>query len=113
MLRDTGGCLQPARGSRRSSRERRRLGWLAHAVALAVAGLLTFAVLAGALGEIKGGLPIVAFLTTMIAVGWLIAWKRPRNPLGWLLLVIPALFASQLPLGLLGAKLIRDAPGRP
>lgn len=55
-------------------------------------------------------LPFVLTLTVFLAVGWLLAARMPRHPLGWLLMAIPALFVLQAPFGVLGTALVATAP---
>lgn len=103
-----------------------RRTWIAHALAaytlvgLAVsffipADPITAARLAeaGAPGEsgesgstFIGLIAITVFLLAALTTGWLIAWKRPENSLGWIMLVIPALFASHPILVIAGYALI-------
>lgn len=54
--------------------------------------------------------PFLVLLAVFIGVGGLLAWKRPRNPIGWLLLLIPALFTLGAPVSLLGLALLDQAP---
>jgi hypothetical protein len=54
--------------------------------------------------------PFLILLTVFIVVGWLLSWKRPRNPIGWLLLIIPGLFTLGTPAILLGEALLDQAP---
>jgi hypothetical protein len=53
-------------------------------------------------GTLVGLIAITVFLLAALTTGWLIAWKRPENSLGWIMLVIPALFASHPILVLVG-----------
>jgi hypothetical protein len=55
-------------------------------------------------------LPYLVMLMTMIAVGWLLVWKRPGHPLGWLLLSVPGVFCVSVPIALLGEALLPTAP---
>jgi hypothetical protein len=68
--------------------------WLAHTLALIVLTLIVLQVAFGiATGvEFLDGLPFVFVLIAALAVGWLLAVRLPRNPLGWLLIAIPTLF---------------------
>ncbi|MEI3867280.1 hypothetical protein V6S02_09330 [Microbacterium sp. CCNWLW134] len=54
--------------------------------------------------------PFLVLLAVFVGVGSLLAWKRPGNPIGWLLLVIPGLFALATPAMLLGEALLDPAP---
>lgn len=103
-----------------------RRTWIAHALAaytlvgLAVsffipADPITAARLAEAGAPGEGGesgstfiglIAITVFLLAALTTGWLIAWKRPENSLGWIMLVIPALFASHPILVIAGYALI-------
>lgn len=87
---------------------------LAHAVAvLTVVGVAMQMVLVPDLATtlLPWGLSTLLFTATALSVGWLIAWKRPRMPLGWVVLTIAFLFGLQgLTLGL-GSLLEPVAPG--
>lgn len=54
--------------------------------------------------------PFLILLTVFIVVGWLLSWKRPRNPIGWLLLLIPGLFTLGTPATFLGQALLDQEP---
>jgi hypothetical protein len=54
--------------------------------------------------------PFLTLLTIFVGVGCLLSWKRPLNPIGWLLLLIPALFTIGTPATLLGEALLPSAP---
>lgn len=54
--------------------------------------------------------PFLVLLAVFVVVGSLLAWKRPANPIGWLLLVIPGLFTLGTPAMLLGEALLDSAP---
>ena len=79
---------------------------------LATAALALFAITAVEQIRVSGlsPLPFLLLIVTMIAVGWLLAWKRPGNPLGWIVLAVPALF-SGVPVTLLGEALLPSARG--
>lgn len=85
--------------------------WPAH-----VTAAITFVLLVVGAGlemtarEVLDGLPFVLTLTVFLAVGWLLAARLPRNPLGWLLMAVPALFVLPFPIGLLGLALLEIAP---
>ena len=49
------------------------------------------------------GLPIALLSAVTATAGWLIAWRRPREALGWILLAIPMLLAVQGPATALAA----------
>lgn len=104
-----------------------RRTWIAHALALytltgfvasffAPEDPITAARLADAAGpsggdgqswsSVVGLVAISVFLLTTLATGWLIAWKRPGNSLGWVILAIPVLFATMPILTLAGYWLI-------
>jgi hypothetical protein len=88
--------------------------WLAHPLA----ALIFATICLQEVIEVSTNLPY-AFgdlgntLTLLIstAVGWLLAWKRPRNPLGWLLLADAGLSMLQILAQLLGNALLPSAPG--
>lgn len=52
----------------------------------------------------------ILVLTVTLGVGWLLAARLPHNALGWLLMAVPALFATWLPADLLGAAMRDTAP---
>lgn len=54
--------------------------------------------------------PFLILLAVFIAVGGILSAKRPRNAIGWLLLLIPALFTFGAPASLLGMALLDSAP---
>ncbi len=93
----------------RKRRRPRGRGWIAHVSAAAVVALFVVAVTVGPWsgGATVGDIPILLLLGTTLAVGWLIAWKRPRNALGWLLIAVPALFILQ-PVTALAGEALRD-----
>jgi hypothetical protein len=79
--------------------------------AISVAGVLMPLVATGAIANtITWGLPIFVFTVITLAVGWLLAWRRPSIALGWLLLVIALLFGTQGLAGFVGAGLPHTAP---
>jgi hypothetical protein len=67
---------------------------LAHVVAVVVLGLLAIQVVGGIVNgsPIIQDIPFILFLVAALAVGWLLAWKQPRNPLGWILMAVTGLF---------------------
>jgi hypothetical protein len=83
--------------------------WPAHLL-----GVLILAGLAGAVAQqfLTGAADwgFLGFLPIMLAVGWFLAAKLPSNPLGWLIMAVPALFALQVPLDLFGQALLPAAP---
>jgi len=85
---------------------------LAHIVgAVVVAMLVTSVVLAARPGaELARQIPFFVLLAVFIVIGWLLAARRPNNPLGWLLLAIPGLFSLGAPALLLGEALLEVAP---
>lgn len=89
-----------------------RRSWIAHVVAAIVVAMLAVSVALAA--RVEGGLvPLIPFLTLLgvfIAVGWILASRRPENPLGWLLLAVPGLFTIGSPATLLGEALRETAP---
>ena len=82
---------------------------LPHAVAVAASLLLigTYAVDPTQLPE---QLPFALLLLECIAVGWLLAWKRPANTLGWLLIAIPVLFQVTVPIRLIAEAVLAAQP---
>lgn len=86
---------------------------IAHGVAALVAVMLalTVVVLVDADGDVVGGIPFAFLLAIFLLVGWLISWRRPGNPLGWLLLAVPGLFTLGAPAMMLGEALLDTAPG--
>lgn len=88
-----------------------RRSWVAHLVALLILGALTVGAIARFhYGTLVDNIPFLLMLTVTLVVGWVLAWKRPANPLGWLLLAVPGLFVIQVPLTLLGLALQPAAP---
>ncbi len=85
---------------------------IAHLVAAVVVAMLAVSV--GILTRLEGALvPLIPFLSLLgvfITVGWILAAKRPDNPLGWLLLAVPGLFTLGSPVTLLGEALRETAP---
>lgn len=87
--------------------------WLAHVLtALVLAALVATLVASLAMGaSALDGLSFLLLLAATLVVGWLLAWKRPKNPMGWLFLAFTALFALQIPAMLLGTALYSSLPG--
>jgi len=85
---------------------------IAHVVAALVFVMLIMSVTLAS--QVDGGLarllPFFSLLAVFIAVGWLLASRRPENPLGWLLLAVPGLFTLGAPAILLGTALRETAP---
>ncbi|MCY7299923.1 MAG: hypothetical protein LH616_12010 [Ilumatobacteraceae bacterium] len=84
----------------------------AHVIAALVAVMLIMSVtLAARLTDVLVlQLPFFVLIAVFIVVGWLLAARRPDNPLGWLLLTIPGLFSLGAPAVLLGEALLESAP---
>jgi hypothetical protein len=87
--------------------------WLAHPVAALILVAMGFQIefefrteLSAAIGDIG----LFLFLLATTAVGWLLAWKRPRNALGWLLLAVSGLYVIEVPARFLGDVLHGVAP---
>ncbi|MDT0182733.1 hypothetical protein Q9S36_21385 [Microbacterium sp. ARD31] len=87
--------------------------WPAFVVAALVFAMLIVTVVAYAADgrAVADAAPFLILLTIFIVVGWLLSWKRPRNPIGWLLMLIPGLFTIGTPATLLGEALLDQAPG--
>lgn len=87
--------------------------WPAFVVALLIFAMLVATTFANAASgrPLTDAAPFLILLTVFIVVGWLLSWKRPRNPIGWLLLLIPGLFTLGTPATLLGQALLDQAPG--
>lgn len=86
-----------------------RRSWIAHVVA----GCIVVLCVVGIVTQVPpslGDIPFIALMATMLTVGWLIAWKRPRNGLGWLVLAVPALFATQAPIAAVGTTVLASRP---
>lgn len=83
----------------------RRLADVVGIVQLAMA--LTLLVAADRLADRTFGLTLVVTL----CVGWLLASRIPRSPLGWLLLSFSGLLLLAVPAALLGGALIESSPG--
>jgi hypothetical protein len=87
--------------------------WLAHpiaAIVLAAIGVQVVFEFSTNVSEALDDLGYLLFLVITVIVGWLLAWKRPRNPLGWLLIAVPGLFMLEIPSQLLGDALRGTAP---
>lgn len=83
----------------------------AHLVAAIVILMFVVTLAAAAPFEIASGqIPFFVLLIVFIAVGWLLAARRPDNPLGWLLLAIPGLFSLSGPTMMLGFALLESSP---
>ncbi len=86
-------------------------------VALVLAATaLAFLVAATALASARGAEVALPLQSTVAIfpyslVGFLIAWRRPTNPVGWLLLLAPLAFAASLPLSEYAA--FSTEPGTP
>ncbi len=61
--------------------------------------------------ELVDSLPFFGVLVITLVVGWLLAVKRPRNPLGWMLIAVPGLFGSVVPVSMLADALVERQPG--
>jgi hypothetical protein len=82
--------------------------WAAHVVgAFVLVTLVTTGISQVTAGRGDGFLLVLA---VTLAVGWVLAARLPRNPLGWLLMAVPVLFAATVPVTLLGAALADTAP---
>ncbi len=92
----------------------RKLGpaWPAFLAAGLVLAMLIATVIAYAAAgaPVADAAPFLILLTIFIVVGCLLSWKRPSNPIGWLLLLIPGLFTIGTPATLLGEALVDQAP---
>jgi len=87
--------------------------WLAHLVAGVVLAALvvTFVIPVSRGAAVLDGLSFLLLLLATLAVGWILGWKRPSNPLGWLFMAFAGLFALQFPAVLLGDAVFSFAPG--
>jgi hypothetical protein len=86
---------------------------IAHILSLLVFGALVALVVHAILtNDDSGQSGYAIFLATAVAivVGWILAWKRPYNPLGWLFIAIVGLFVLQVPEVLFGETLRQSAP---
>jgi hypothetical protein len=85
---------------------------LAHVLAVvALTGIVLQVVFGAATeNELSWGLPILVFTVITLGVGWSISWRQPTITLGWLLLVIALLFATQGVAAFFGAALAPSAP---
>jgi len=86
--------------------------WLALVLSLLVLGGLGVTCLTAFSRERMepNDLGFIFLLAAALIVGWLLAWRRHRNPLGWLLIGFSGLFAFQYPSMLLGEMLLSSAP---
>jgi hypothetical protein len=85
---------------------------LAHALGVAEA-VLVLVVTSFAVAGDQGlsGLGFAAMLGVTGAVGWLLASRLPRNPLGWLLLFVTGTFLVSFPAAAVGDVLVETRPG--
>jgi hypothetical protein len=85
--------------------------WPAHVTAavifLLLAGIVSVEYIVTGMLE---SVPFVLTLTVFLVVGWMLATRLPRHPLGWLLMAVPALFTLPWPIGVLGTALLDVAP---
>ncbi len=91
--------------------------WLAHLVAAVEVGCLAVhAVHRGAQVGGWGGnagwadWSFLLMMLVVVGVGWLLASRLPRNPLGWILLGFAGGFAIAMPLQVAGIALVGSAP---
>jgi hypothetical protein len=85
--------------------------WVAHTVAVFVLGCFAVSAWGNAQNaSLLEGLPITFVLVTCLSVGWLLAWKRSENPLGWMLMAVTGLLTFEAPVALLGHALADTAP---
>jgi hypothetical protein len=84
----------------------RTSAWLAHIVSLVVfAGLALLIVRVVLTSDQSVHIGYVVSLVVALLVGWILAWKRPRNAIGWLLVATVGLSVSQVPAVLLAGAL--------
>ncbi len=86
--------------------------WLAHALTVLILAAFVVTAIVGiqATGFGFSAVPYLLLLAILIVVGWLLAWKRPGHPLGWLLLAVPGFFCSGPPVDLVGQAVLATAP---
>jgi hypothetical protein len=89
--------------------------WLAHPLAALILVALVYQIVFEFRTEPSAAIldiGLFIFLLATTAVGWLLAWKRPRNPLGWLLLAVPGFYMLvDVPTELLDGALRGVVPG--
>ena len=80
---------------------------LAHALGVVTVGSIAVVLIGGLMEgqSLIQGLPFIGLLTITLAVGWLLAVRLPRHPVGWILMAVPALFTVSAPLNLLELQL--------
>ena len=86
----------------------RVVAWIAHILSLLVFGALVLLIVHAILtddGSGQSGYAIFFANAVSVVVGWILAWKRPRNPLGWLFIAIVGLFVLQIPTVFFGEAL--------
>ncbi len=84
--------------------------WLAHVLgALLLATFVT--AVATQFWVANTGWGFVGAFAIMLGVGWFLTARLPRHPIGWLLMVVTALFALEVPCDLIGQALLPTAPG--
>jgi hypothetical protein len=87
-----------------------RRTWIAHVIAAAVL-LILVATVVSQVGTNPGAVAFILVLAVTVGVGWLLATRLPRNPLGWMLIAVPGIFASTFPATLVGTAFHDVAPG--
>jgi len=81
--------------------------WLAHVV-----GILQSVCLVVLLASAGWSDSLFALtLGVILGVGWILAARLPRHPMGWLLLAVSGPFLVAMPLGLWGTGLVETHPG--
>jgi hypothetical protein len=86
---------------------------LAHALGVLTVAGIALTVLDGARhgDSLAQGLPFVVLLLVTLVVGWILAVRLPRHPVGWILMAVPALFTtSGGPLSAIDLALGHPAP---
>jgi hypothetical protein len=89
----------------------RRIQLLAHALAVValVSEVLYLAVAIPRTDDLLMFSPaFVLFTASTLVVGWILAWKRPRNPLGWIVLGIALLTTAGGPTAAIGVATLHS-----
>ena len=106
-MTDATGSTAPARPI--------RLVVLAHALGVLTGGSVAVTAIVSLThdrgADSVGDVAFILLLGVTLAVGWLLAVRLPRHPVGWILLAIPALFTLSAPLTLLQSAIQTSAPG--
>jgi hypothetical protein len=84
---------------------------VAGAAASVIAGVATLMITAANSLDVVFAVITLVATVPYVAVGFLIAWRRPANPIGWLMLALPLCFQTSILIGQYAIMAVRiDAP---